>query len=780
MSLTKKARTYFGPRPELDPIERMSRRPRVEKDEEISYATIWARRSPIGGKYIKKLGMMSIMWSFGVIIGINMSMELMGAIVLGLVMTASIKIANYLIQSYQVSKSDYLPIPQDFERKDGYVVLYDKYIAGIIIKEVPLSLFGRMETLLDTFVNSNIDFRYALELEPVDFDDVLHSGNLNDFVIEDWTELSAGLQQATIGKMAGFWNVVLTIIVSAPDVAKLETSLHLIKSSVKASLPGSKIKDMSLPNLYSSSLLSLPPTFIATGAEITRSIFDIKPALLGKVQFRIPGEFILPTGLHYDIRIGRVIDTETQHEVDNAGFRKDDVPKGLAIVGGSYEERTKTTFRILKELADHGINFIFISGDQIYRKLANLVDNLVVLKLGKDFILNPVDPEGLPSNLYASLLKSIFSTAAYKAGVPTPEFDVALADTLSDGSSTIEDLIEKYEGISTGTDRASEDLYRFVVSLKTGEGAESFYGVQSSSLSDLIKPGPVILECDLQSPTLRFMASTLIATKLLGYSGDTAVLGFSSANLMFSMPARGLISESESNIWSGLRKGLVKKKIGLLVSTDSPTDMPYSMYSNLSISISHRVTSSQDVSTVADRMGLSALSHGLYSKNRYGSRETTYLRTLDYGEALYIVDEVSTGFPIKIDYEFNVELKEISEKLLKDRLSDLRPELGKKMFRPASTTLEKDFGGKALLAAMVLKLLTNYEVLSQEGIVSALAKKAERDEILRIVNGLAEHGYLVLVSEGYGGFKVASYTITERGRMNLEMFENDHGEVELK
>ncbi len=778
--MAKKARTYFGPRPEVDPIERMSKRPKIEQESDTAYITIWERRSPIGGTYVKKLGMMSIMWSFGVIIGINMSLELLGAFLLGIVLTTSMEAASYFIHSYQISNSDYAPISNSFSRTENFAKIGDEFVAGLIIKEVPLSLFGRMETLLESLVNSDINFQYSLSLCPVDFDDVLKSSNLTEFVSENWSEMSSGLQQATIGKMAGFWNVSITMIISAPDEIKLEASLHVIRNSVRASIPGAKLREMNLQNLYSSSLLSQPPTFVATGAEITRAIFDIKPVLLGKVQFRVPGEFILPTGLQYDIKIGRIIDTETQNEVEDAGFKRDMVPKGIAIVGGIHDERMKTTFRVLKGLSERGINFIFITGDSNYRKLLRLIDNLVILRLGRDFILNPVDPEGLPSNLYGSLLRSILTTAAYKAGVPTPEFDMALMDVLSDGSSTIEDLLDKYESVSTGMDRASEELYRFVMSLKIGEGAESFYGVQNCSISDLISHGPVIIEYNLQSPTLRFMASSLIATKLLAYNGDISALGFSSAALMFSMPARGLISEYEDNIWKGLQKGLSKKKIGILLSTDSPTDLPYSMYNNLAISISHRVTSSSDVSTVADRMGLSALSHGLYSKNRYGSRETTYLRTLDYGEALYIVEGVSTGFPIKINYKFESKLEDVSESEIKARLGDLRPELSMRIFRPASTTLEKDFGGKALLAAMILKLLTNYEVLSQEGIVSALSKKAERDEIVRIVKGLAEHGYLTQVSEGYGGFKVASYTITERGRMNLEMFEDGHGEVELK
>ena len=93
--------------------------------------------------------------------------------------------------------------------------------------------------------------------------------------------------------------------------------------------------------------------------EATPTFVDLATFMTKGLVVKPPAEYVSPS-VEYDLKLGRVIETEVYKKDVDAGLRAEHLPRGILVAGGSQEERTATNLSIIHEASKLGWNLSLI------------------------------------------------------------------------------------------------------------------------------------------------------------------------------------------------------------------------------------------------------------------------------------------------------------------------------------------------------------------------------------------------------------------------------------
>lgn len=557
-----------------------------------------------------------------------------------------------------------------------------------------------------------------------------------------------------------------------------ESAIRPFESSLKGALPEPRFKRLSPKDLAKRlrawDLWKDTPRFYATGEELAKWVVQMPSELSAEVGSNVPGEFIAPIRPRAgEYSLGEVLNPETLRTGPSAGLSSTDIENGLLLCGGRWEQRRHVLLLLVNRLLEDGKRVLILSNREEALGLTRLSTEGVGIILGRDFVLNPVDAEGMPRDEFVPRLKTALEPLADKDLSSAADLELALNRAVALGNSTVADVMFS-EGDDVGghmhgppdsqPSKVSKQGMDAIRILHQGSGAKAFYGHQTIPTERILEHRLTVVQMSLGSLPLEMFAWELMSTKLLGTGADKDVIVILDCpeNLRVRKVGR---YRKRAPVSERAMKDLYRRG-PLVISVSQPSDLPPNVVGGLSSCISLRLRDSDDIRVAADILGLNIVGSGMHSKQRKSARESSYLRVLEPGVVLMSHEEAKTCIPLKLD----------PEPVIEDREGYRVIEVG-----PAASSVDSDVprtlidtvaGKDRDVAVKVLRLLQRYEPLTEESVRRFLKASGDEEIDVQAVLMKLERSSLILRGhETHGGTSYANFRVTMKGTMALRQTE---------
>ncbi|MHA1770724.1 MAG: hypothetical protein ACTSYL_08770 [Candidatus Thorarchaeota archaeon] len=659
------------------------------------------------------------------------------------------------------------------------------YVTGMILQEAS----GRLAGDLSAFLRSlpmNHGFAIVVELDPEPTDCVRESGvveELQEVFFDDMPDT----QLDSFFLSRGFiWSTRTAIIGHVSSLGEVP----VFQSSVIGALPEthwSPIKNKTLSQSINEFDVSASRGFYATGNELSEWLVQLAGELASEIGGNVPGEFLSPLRPPSSTYpLGRVINPETLQIGPPAGLDHNDFLNGLLIGGGTTDDRRHVLTLVVHRLLEQGKRVVYIATDSTARNVAALAPDGICLTLGRDFVINPMDPEGIPQKAYVSQLMKALEVVLSTKLRGAVELELALMRAISSGSATLADVKlddviddDSDSGLSAAPARSSSSMKQSeyglagIQKLYKGEGANAFYGTQSAPTDLIAQHSLTVILAGIDRAEIEKFALDLLAIKFAGLRPDPdLVIIFENAPNFKTrtMPERSQepwrVSWVEVMIEQLLHRG------GLVFATDDFNGLPKVITSKFSAAMMFRLQNSSDISIASDLLGLSVIQHGLYSSSRRSPQESSYLRTMPQRTVLFRPLSVPTCFPVKLDSA--PELVPLDMDAIESRLATLVTPTEPESEGTRVGLLFRVAGRDHSLALEVLRLLERYEPLTT-GAIQRFLRSTQGDDVdVEGVLSRLERASMVLRGhEVHGNVSYINFRLTMKGAMALKQAEQE-------
>ncbi|MHA3963033.1 MAG: hypothetical protein AM325_005785 [Candidatus Thorarchaeota archaeon SMTZ1-45] len=707
------------------------------------------------------------------------------------IITTSIVLAIMLflpsIQRYlelrTLSDIDWYEVPQpdvDFEKKEKSLLSQgagdEKHIIALNMKKAQSNLQGDLGKLLRGLDTSH-GFLLLVDLFPIESSHIVKDGVVTGPIERYLDYLSSSQRKAYFHKRGGVWQSQLYFV----GHSRTDLEARLIEGQFKGSVPDGglkRIKEEDLSHrLKQWDLCGGFPSFFATGDELSNWLVQLPSELGPEVGSNVPGEFIAPIRSRSDdYPLGVVVNPETLKTGPSVGLMHSDLERGLLLCGGDWRDRKHVLSVLIDHILAKGKRILLVTVNEDMLGLAGLRPEGMVLTLGKDLVLNPVDSDGIPRAKFVSELLLSLETIAGTNLSPAADFEIALSRVVSLGNGTLADIVidSEHEALQDGSttqqsiriSKASALALDAIKRLHQGSGAKAFYGTQTVSMNRLTSQSLAVVLLTIGAFDLDMFAMDLMSLKLSGLPPDPNLViiidtpeHLNVAKTAFRYTKRGILSER-------IARAFVKRG-PLVLSTKNPSALEWDTSDVLGSCIALRMRESADIANISDILSLNVVSGGIHSKARQSSRESSFLRVMDRGYALMTHEQAKTCMPIKIAPP--PELRTVSNEGvdLLTRSESLGDAYLESSDRP--TTLIEQIGGRDSEAVKeVLRLLTRYEPLTEESVKRFLIAKGGADVDVEAILSRLENASMILRGhEIHTGVSYKNYRITMKGSMAL-------------
>lgn len=652
-----------------------------------------------------------------------------------------------------------------------------RYLAAMDLDSAGTRFLGSLSSLIRS-METNDGLFLAVTLKPEGLGSILNRGLLNKGVENHLEALSAQALDSYMVGHGGIWSVRVLAICHGSDK---EVSTR-IETTINGAIPEIAWTAASSTKLYNILLRNQTAfgqtKFYGSGRELAEWLVQLPSELASEVGPSIPGEFIAPIRSRPgDYDLGTIINPETLQKCARAGIGQDDLESGLLVCGGTNKERRLLLKKIIQSLLASEKRVLVISTQQTALQLASLDESGVGFELGNDFVLNPVDAEGIPRHVYIPRLLLAFQTLCNADLRGAADFELALghavalgnttiADVRLNGSDDMEDAYPPSMGNASDPSSASLAGMEAVKVLHQGTAARAFYGTQTAGMKDLAQTKLSVITVPLGTSSLQKFALDILTIKLAGLQHDDALV-------IVLEDAEHLRTRNQPHLrrdaWSETLVRNLNERGPLVVALAHPADMSSGALGRFSSCVSFRLREAADMKVAVELLGISVVSGGMHSKARHSARETSFLRIMPDGIVLLVRNRGETCMPLQLDEDVDAPLP-LSSKELARRTERMFP---KKNAHARSgtdrTLLDIASGGQSELAVVILNLLHRYEPLTEEAVRKFITTSGfEGETDVQGVLARLEHSSMILRGhEIHGGVSYMNYRLTMKGSMTL-------------
>lgn len=505
-----------------------------------------------------------------------------------------------------------------------------------------------------------------------------------------------------------------------------------------------------------------------TGLEAARFL-QISTFAVKSLKAKPPAEYITPSHLNSNIIIGSTIETETFTERIPIGFRKENLKQGIAILGGTDEERILTSLRILLEAAKTGLRFLIITRNPRYRIISNWVPQTKIYTLGRNLILNPLDPEDFNPPEYQPLLITVFTQILELSDEIWIVLEQALQQVYENPNPSLFELQEVISQIPETRvygKKVLEALNHMLQLFTTGEIASMLGSQQNLKFSEILAQ-PSIIEIPTRFPLATIFIKTLILAKIIASKtlNQTLIL-LDDCEDIFHVDFRAKHRTLEKDILIEWLREITQKEAYIILSTGRIIETSPSALRFPKNRIVHRLTTVDERQIAANLLGLQEHASGIHSqKRRHRLYQITYLSHLEFGEAIFLREDYAYPFTIKINYN-NLYLPYINEET-----HPMLPNLTEEIFVSKDRRKPKlllHFGSEASLAAEILSIIKEYRGLTRFALANIL--RIDSGKCYLLLDFLEDQNYVRRVEVPKGKYWTVGYEITQRGETALKEY----------
>ncbi len=661
-----------------------------------------------------------------------------------------------------------------------------RYISGLHLQTAGPHLYGRLGVLLRA-IRTSIGVTVVVEMDPRSATVLLGPEVAAEPLDEYYSFLTPTRLDAYVQTRGSVWAVSVAIL----GQGRTASEVIPLFPAVTGVLPDEGWQEYS-PAVLSKRLRTLnivpQPGFHATGEDLSEWLVQLAGELSSEVGGNVPGEFLMPVRLGtVEYRIGYVVNPETLESGPVAGFSHEDLLHGLLVSGGTADDRCRMLTLLVEQLIRNGKRVFVVTTRRESAGIASLVSDGVSLELGRDFVLNPLDPEGMSRKTYVVQLMKALEIVAGSSPKASDlrsavELELALMRAMSIGGSTLADVRLNETDVSLADspsemlpDRASPSYQKSlhgmaaVRTLYEGAGASAFYGSQTAPIERVASNRLVVMVISLEAPYLEKFALDLLSIKLGGMRADPdLVVIFEDAhNLLTSVD-----SHRNREEWVELLLRRLVRRGPLVVSVEHLNGLPYGARGIFSSSLVFRLQDSGDIRAATDFLGLSVIGSGLYSKQRSSPRETSFLRSMPSDTALLKTRGITTCIPLVLD-----PAPEIRETLPYEPALTTPPSPSSSTAKSSGDTLlGRVAGDEAPVAIEIMRLLERYEPLTvgaiQRFVSSSLGTSVNVEGVL---TRLERANMILRGHEVHGNVSYMNYRLTMKGTMALRQVTTEEG-----
>ena len=505
-----------------------------------------------------------------------------------------------------------------------------------------------------------------------------------------------------------------------------------------------------------------------TGLEAARFL-QISTFAVKSLKAKPPAEFITPSHLNSTIIIGSTVETETFTERIPIGFRKENLKQGIAILGGTDEERILTSLRILLEAAKIGLKFLIITRDQRYRVISNWVSQTKIYTLGRNLILNPLDSENLRPSEYQPFLITVFTQILELSDEIWIVLEQALQQVYENPAPSLFELQEVISQIPETRvygKKVLEALNHVLQSFTTGELASMLGSQQNLKFSEILAQ-PSIIEVPTRFPLATIFIKTLILAKILATKtlNQTLIL-IDDCEDIFHVDFRAKRRMLEKEVLIEWLREIARREAYIILSTGKIIETLPGALRFPKNRIVHKLTTVDERKIAANLLGLQEHAPGIHSqKRRHRLYQVTYLSNLEFGEAIFLREDYAYPFTIKINYS-NLYIPYISDETYPTFPSLTEEILVSKEYQKPKLLLH--FGSEADLAAEILSIIKEYRGLTRFALTNIL--RIDSSKCYLLLDFLEDQNYVRRVEVPKGKYWTIGYEITQRGETTLKEY----------
>lgn len=524
-----------------------------------------------------------------------------------------------------------------------------------------------------------------------------------------------------------------------------------------------------------------------SGTEGAHHFLQVPQMLTKSMEYHYPAEFIVPTNMGYDIGpIGNAFETEFEQQELPVGLRVADLLEGVLVSGGTATQRFQLNAKIVSEAAVAEENYLIITTDNQWRRFLDLnKQTCVVLRLGADLTLNPLDAEGADTIEHVATLSQAFAQAFYLSRLGQENlleslvslFEGSRADAAAPDFEALKVSLQSRLTTTHGT-LAGELGMVYQALLNMGVGPLSrIFGKTNIPLDQLIN-GVTIIELEpLPQQDLQFVILCLLV-KLLSYSKThpqrATILLDSMDILMPHNPFSAKVRDTEHYLLDWLHRFKTYNK-GIHISFHTPSRASQIILDAFPTTLTFKITSQDDVKVIANSLQFlpDQLVHS--RERRHDNYQIEFLKTLPADMCILKRTDVPNAFPVQIippDFA-QTHIADVEE--LQDRVRLFFPTWRAPQII-SHVALERNFSGHdVLLAQRILSLLEEYPDLGTTGLFSSLGTNPEIElemvALEGVLNRLVQLNYLAVIErDDRRGHNHRSYQLKDRGSEALREY----------
>jgi len=383
-----------------------------------------------------------------------------------------------------------------------------------------------------------------------------------------------------------------------------------------------------------------------------------------------------------------------------------------------------------------------------------------------------VDPELVHRSSYVPQLMMALETLTEKNLSASSDVETALGRTVALANATIADIqFVVDETLGTDVDSSTFPKARLretilgmeaIRRLQSGVGARAFYGSQTVNVERLTQLPLSVLVFSTGSTPLEIFAWDLFMMKLAGVKEDKDLVVILDDPENLRVMVKRLTRREP---WVERLMRPIAQKFSLIVAMDQPSLMTEGVKNSLSSCVSLRLRSERDIASVSSMLGLSVLGTGMHSKARWSPRESSYLRSMEDGNALIVYNTMDTCQPVILNKVPTLLVP--SREDMAVRLSTVKTEVASVDDSPRPL-IDSVAGRDGDLAKDVLKLLERYEPLTEEAVRKFIQAAGVNDaDVEGVLIRLRESGMILEGHENHSGVSYKNYRLTMKGTMTL-------------
>ncbi len=465
----------------------------------------------------------------------------------------------------------------------------------------------------------------------------------------------------------------IMLIIKETDENRIRESLHYVESACSTAFPelvtkiqpGKKIVEI-LSNI-------LVPLDIGDKENITSSSENLAvlsvSGIEGLVKASYKGTDLSPLPLFKDsneesVYLGDLIVDGKPNERVFIPFK--DLTSHVAIFGTTGSGKTTTAASLALRLVEQGVNVLILDWHNEYRNLVLKMNGKVFTPGGKlnPITLNPLAHGGTNFTLVehiefvTDMLSEIFDLSHPQAYMLRECLKRAYLKAMNRGKTpTFVDLykeIEKFP-IKSGWDHETKTaLCRRLRLLIEGQIGEVFNGEHPVDIRDILGERIVSIELGhLRNIHVRKLIANTILKMLYDYRTSKSPVNNRLLHVIIIEEAKNILDPTKKNqdytIAERLLTELRKYGEGLIIVSQSPSNISKEALRNTSIKIIHAIRDGNDSRLLARAIGLDETKIHIFSK-------------LDIGEAVVFMPSLKKPIIVKVSpHEYLSQIKELED-----------------------------------------------------------------------------------------------------------------------